>query len=68
VRFKYLDGMMIKNGVHLIDRDSEIISNAPHALVDDLVMVLLIHGAIYHFPFALRTRMRRSRSCTTLPR
>jgi hypothetical protein len=46
-----LDGMMIQNGVHLIDRDSEIIGNAPHALVDDLVMVLLIHGASLPFPF-----------------
>src|SRR5262249_50970527 len=64
-----LDGMMIQDRVHFSDRAAVIIGNAPHALVDDQVLALLIHGRkAYHLPRALRTRMRRSRSCTTLPR
>src|SRR5215471_5435296 len=64
-----LDGMMIQDRVHFSDRAAVIIGNAPHALVDDQVLALLIHGRkAYHLPRALRTRMRRSRSCTTLLR
>jgi len=43
--------MPIQDGVHFSERAVVIIGNAPHALVDDLVMVPLIHGASLPLPF-----------------